>query len=81
MDTVKKYVLFDAIDIIDTVGRKFDELAKQAQEFKELCTKVLKMIHLSKAGWHLCGKPHPFYFENLKKYVNQKSQINLPHLF
>jgi beta-phosphoglucomutase-like phosphatase (HAD superfamily) len=125
MDTVKKkYTLSDTIDIIDAAAREFGELAKQAQEFKELSTKAPRvegitqaLKHLQEAGYAFvvasnmtvkmyqallannslpqeffskdffyiknhplnlkpdgtfAGKPDPFYFENLKKYVNQK---------
>jgi beta-phosphoglucomutase-like phosphatase (HAD superfamily) len=125
MDTVKKkHKLSDTIDIIDAVGKENPELAKLAQEFKDLSTKAPRiegiteaLTQLQKAGYlfivasnmttkmyqallanntlpqdffskdffyiknhtfnqkpdgSFAGKPDPFYFENLKKYVNQK---------
>lgn len=125
MDAVrKKHKLSDTIDIIDAVAIDYPELAKLAQEFKDLSTKapriegiITALVQLQKVGYTFiiasnmttkmyqallannslpqdffskdffyiknhqfnqkpdgtfAGKPDPFYFENLKKYVNQK---------
>lgn len=55
----KKHKLSDTIDIINAVAQDFPNLAKQAEEFKDLSTKAPRiegitaaLAQLQKAGYH-----------------------------